>query len=80
MTNDSLFSQTFNVVTDDCDEVMFHKISLGTFHTSMFTRTEATTEDISFLTGEIHNKYKATFLKSTLPYHLESKTHIYHAS
>lgn len=73
-------SKTLNVVTDDCDDVIFQKISLGAFHTSMFTRTVATTEDISFLTGEIHNKNKATVLKSTLPYHLESKTHIYHAS
>lgn len=73
-------SKTFNVITDDCDEVIFHKISLGAFHTSMFTRTVATTKVISCLTGEIHNKNKATFLKSTLPYHLESKTHIYHAS
>lgn len=73
-------SKTFNVVTDDCNEVIFHKISLGAFHTSMFTRTVAITEDFSFLTGKIHNKNKATFLKSTLPYHLESQTHIYHAS
>lgn len=73
-------SKTFNVVIDDCDEVIFHISGLGSFHTfSMFTRTAATTEDISFLTGEIHNRNKA-ILKSTLPYHLELKIHPYHAS
>ncbi len=73
-------SQKFNVVTDSCDEVIFHNISHGASHTSMFTRTVPTPEDINFLTGEIHKKNKVTVVKPTLPYHLESKTHIYHAS
>lgn len=37
------------------------EVHLGAFHTSMFTKTVATTEEISFLTKEIHNKNKATF-------------------
>ncbi len=61
-------SKTFNEVTDDSDEVIFPKNSLGVFHTSMFARTVATTEDISFLfTGEIQNKTKPLFW--SLHYH-----------
>lgn len=43
----------------------------------MFTRTVATTKEISFLTGQMQNINKATFiLKSTLAYHLERPTFI----
>lgn len=38
------------------------------------------TEEIRFITRGIHNKQQSHVLKSPLPYHLESKTHIYHAS
>lgn len=64
-------STTLKVVTDDCDEEIFHKTSRGAFHTSMFTRTVATTDDISFLTGKYKTIKKK--LKSTPPYHLESR-------
>lgn len=71
---------TFNVVTDDCDEEIFHKTSHGAFHTSMFTRIVAITEDISFLTGKYKSIKKPLLFEVYTIIPLRIMTHIYHAS
>lgn len=54
-------SKTFSVATSDCDEVIFHKASLGAFHTSIFTITVATAEVINFVQGKYITKTKPLF-------------------
>lgn len=55
--------------TDNHNGVASNNNNLAAFHTSIFNRNVAASEEIR-LTGEIKT---GTFLKSTQPYHLESK-------
>lgn len=73
-------SKSFSVITEYCTDVIFHKIRRGAFHTSTSLELQQQQRTLAFLQGKYVTKNKATFLKSTLPYHLESKTHIYQAS
>lgn len=55
-------SKTLNDVSDNCGEVIFHKNSPWGFphiYVVLFVFVIVATEDIKFLTGEIHNKQQS---------------------